>query len=277
VHLEFERLANPADDGLRPLPADQITHSTTEMPSDVLSDDHSSEAIRARLAEDRSHNYLGDAVLGAIDGCVTTLAVVAGAFGGGFSSVVVIILGLANLLADGFSMAVSNFQNIKSQRELTDKARRQEEYQIEHVPEGEREEVRQIYRRKGFEGDVLAEIVNVITSNQKLWVDTMLTEELGLQLEGPRPMRAALMTFGAFIMFGLVPLLPFLFVGSDGNWDLLPSALAAFAAFLGIGMLKGAVLGRSILRSGLETLFIGGAAAVLAYTVATVLRNVVGV
>jgi VIT1/CCC1 family predicted Fe2+/Mn2+ transporter len=90
-------------------------------------------------------------------------------------------------------------------------------------------------------------------------------------------MRAALMTFGAFIMFGLVPLLPFLFVGSDGNWDLLPSALAAFAAFLGIGMLKGAVLRRSILRSGLETLFTGGAAAVLAYTIATVLRNVVGV
>ncbi len=244
---------------------------------DTIKDEHTLEAIRARLDKDLTHSYLGDAVLGAIDGCVTTLAVVAGAVGGGFSNVVVIVLGVANLLADGFSMAVSNYQNIKSQRELVEKARREEEYEIKHIPEGEREEIREIYRRKGFEGEVLESIVNVITSDRKLWVDTMLTEELGLALEGPHPMRAALTTFGAFALFGLVPLLPFLFAGPDVSYSIVPSAIAAAAAFFGIGMLKGFVLGISRIKSGLETLFTGGAAGILAYAIGVVLRNVFGV
>lgn len=243
---------------------------------DTLKDEHTLEAIRARLDKDLTHSYLGDAVLGAIDGCVTTLAVVAGAIGGGFSNVVVIILGMANLLADGFSMAVSNYQNIKSQRELTEKARREEEYEIKQVPEGEREEIREIYRRKGFEGDVLESIVEVITSDRKLWVDTMLTEELGLALESPHPMRAAVTTFGAFALFGLVPLLPFLFAGPDVERAIVPSGIAAAIAFFGIGMLKGGVLGTSKLRSGLETLLTGGAAGALAYAIGAVLRSAFG-
>jgi hypothetical protein len=82
-----------------------------------LEPEHRPEAVRRRLAERRGQSYLGDAVLGGIDGCVTTFAVVAGAVGGGFPGLVVIVLGFANLLADGFSMAVSNYQGTKSQRE----------------------------------------------------------------------------------------------------------------------------------------------------------------
>lgn len=149
--------------------------------------EHHPDAIKTRLNAARNHSYLGDAVLGGIDGCVTTFAVVAGTVGGGFSGVVAIVLGFANLFADGFSMAVSNYQATKSQGERVEQARRLEEQHIAQVPEGEREEVRQIFLQKGFEGQVLDDVVEVITSNQKLWVDTMLTEELGLQIDGPRP------------------------------------------------------------------------------------------
>ena len=82
-------------------------------------------------------------------------------------------------------MAVSNYQATKSQAERVEQARRLEELHITHVPEGEREEIRQIFLQKGFEGQVLDEVVDVITKDKKLWVDTMLTEELGLQIDGP--------------------------------------------------------------------------------------------
>ena len=97
----------------------------------------------------------------------------------------VIVLGFANLLADGLSMAVSNYQGTKSQREQVEQARRKEEHHIEQIPEGEREEVRQIFARKGFEGGVLEKIVEVITQDRQLWIRTMLTEELVQHGESP--------------------------------------------------------------------------------------------
>ena len=246
------------------------------MPSTLLRDTHHPEAIRARLAEQYRQSYLGDAVLGGIDGCVTTFAVVAGAVGAGFSNLVVIVLGFANLIADGFSMAVSNYEGTKSQKEIVELTRREEERHIDEIPEGEREEVRQIFALKGFEGETLERIVSVVTQDRKLWVDTMLTEEHGLQLDGPRPLWAALSTFGAFLIVGILPLLPFLFPGlSMGNAFMLSSAAAAAAFFL-IGTFKGRVVGRSALRGGLETLLMGGGAAILSYLIGDWLHDLFG-
>lgn len=243
-----------------------------------LQADHVPEAIRARLARRKRHGYLGDAILGGIDGCVTTFAVVSSAMGAGFSATVVIILGFANLIADGFSMAVSNYLNTKSQREEVEKARRKENRHIDQIPAGEREEVRQIFARKGFHGEVLEKIVQVITDDRELWVDTMLVEELGLQIEGPHPMRAGLATFGAFGLLGLIPLIPFLFPGIEQAADGFGiSAIVTAFAFAGVGLAKGLVLERSLVRSGAETLLIGGGAAMLAYGIGVILGNVFGI
>jgi vacuolar iron transporter family protein len=241
-----------------------------------LEADHRPEAVRARLEKGGRQSYVGDAVLGGIDGCVTTFAVVAGAVGGGFSGLVVIVLGLANLLADGFSMAVSNYQGTKSERERVEGARRSEESQIEQIPEGEREEVRQIFARKGLEGEVLEQVVRVITNDRKLWVDTMLTEELGLELDGPRPLRAAAATFAAFLAVGVVPLIPFLYPAGSLDARFAASAVLAAVAFFGVGMVKGFTLGRRAIRSGFGTLISGGSAAMLAYLVGSWLRMVFG-
>jgi len=242
-----------------------------------LEAEHVPEAIAQRLAAKKKHSYLGDAVLGAIDGCVTTFAVVSGVVGANLPHGVAIVLGLANLLADGFSMAVSNYQRAKSDKERTEQARRREEKHIDEIPEGEREEIRQIFSRKGFEGSVLDEIVQIITQDRKRWVDTMLTEELGLQLEGPTPLKAGTITFVGFFLAGMIPLLPFLLtMHLTAQEVFFMSTCATGLSFFLIGVLKGWVLDRPLFFSGLETLLIGGCAAALAYIMGVWLRNFAG-
>lgn len=239
--------------------------------------EHHPHAIRDRLLAQHRPRYLGDAVLGGIDGCVTTFAVVAGAVGGGLSTGVVVILGFANLLADGFSMGVSNYLGTKSDLQEVDEIRRNERLHIEQVPHGEREEIRQIFASKGFEGEVLDKIVEVITSNHDLWVETMLREEYGLGAGLRKPIAAGFATFLSFLFVGLIPLLPFLAPGLAAADRFRFSAIITAIAFASIGVVKGIVVKHSIFRSGLETLVIGSIAASLAYLVGYWLRNAYGV
>src|SRR3989338_8112790 len=152
---------------------------------------HQPEAIRQRLDTSDRPQHVSDAVLGAIDGCITTFAVVCGTVGAGLSPSVALILGFANLLADGFSMAISNYEASKAQLEFRDGIRRMEEEHIDRVPAGELEEIRQIFRRKGFTGEMLEAIVATISRDRQLWVETMLTEEHKLQTVTIEPLRSA--------------------------------------------------------------------------------------
>lgn len=241
-----------------------------------LAAEHHPDVIRERLAEPEDHSYLGDAILGGIDGGVTTFAVVSGAMGGGFSQLVIVVLGFANLLADGFSMAVSNYLGTKSERENAEEVRRMEERHIEECPEGEREEVRQIFAAKGFDGETLEEIVATISEDRRTWIDTMMREEHGMRLVTPTPWRAAAATLVAFILVGLVPLVPFLWPGIAMTSAFIASAIATALAFLGVGLVKGKVLHRPPVRSGLETLLMGSGAAIVAYVVGYWLRQTFG-
>src|ERR1035437_8676285 len=177
----------------------------------ALEHKHSPEAIQQRLAEGARLNYLRDFVYGGIDGSVTTFAVVAGTIGASLSIEVVLILGAANLIADGFSMAASNFLGTRSEHEDYARLRSVEARHIDIDPAGEREEVRQIYATKGFAGSELESIVDLITSDRELWIQTMLTEEYGLARNVRSAWNAAVFTFLAFIVCGIVPLIPFIF------------------------------------------------------------------
>lgn len=242
-----------------------------------LQADHTPEAVARRLQAAGHHSYLSDLVLGGIDGTVTTFAIVAGVAGADMPHHVAIILGCANILADGFSMAVSNFLGTQAERHHVEQVRENEARHIDTIPEGEREEIRQIFSAKGFEGDVLDRIVEVITHNRKQWIDTMVTDEYGLQLSGPSPWRAAGATFVAFLAAGFVPLLPFFLPFTlEGRTTFLLSTIATMVTFFLIGAAKGRVLERSLLRSGLETLAVGGAAALLAYGAGAALHTLLG-
>lgn len=230
---------------------------------------HAPATIARRLEDGRSPSYLGDAVLGAIDGTVTTFAVVAGAAGAGLSPGVALIVGLSNVVADGFSMAAGNTLRARADHEILAEARAMEERHVDEIPEGEREEVRQIFAAKGFSGQTLEEVVSIVTSDRRRWVDTMLTEELGLRLELPSPLRTGAITFSAFVVAGFVPLLPLFFVRAlePRGGVFLASVAATALAFFGIGWGKGRVLGRPPVRAGLETFVVGALAAGLAYLV----------
>jgi VIT1/CCC1 family predicted Fe2+/Mn2+ transporter len=239
--------------------------------------EHHPEAIRERLNSPSKPNVIGDAVLGGIDGCVTTFAVVSGAVGAGFSSTVALVLGFANLLADGFSMGISNYEAGKAQQEHIDRIRLIENEHIDKFPAGEREEIRQIFTNKGFTGEVLDEIVDTITSDRRLWVDTMLTEEYGLQKADIHPFASALATFFAFLLVGAVPLLPLLFGALDMNSQFVISACLAGVMFFFIGAAKSMVFEKPVFRSGIKTLLTGGAAASLAFLTGYILRAVFGI
>jgi VIT1/CCC1 family predicted Fe2+/Mn2+ transporter len=185
---------------------------------------------------------------------------------------------MANLVGDGFSMAASNYLGTKTEEELRKKARRTEEHHIAHYPEGEREEIRQIFASKGFEAEQLEQVVDVITSDRNRWVDTMMVEELGLPLKGPSAMRAAMTTLVAFVLVGLIPLVAFIYnyLSTTGlaNPYIASTALTGVAFFL-IGAAKSWFVGESWYRAGTETFVIGGGAAGLAYAAGLLLGSVV--
>lgn len=232
--------------------------------------EHSAEAIRQRLAAGPQHNYLRDWIYGGIDGSVTTFAIVSGVVGAELSSAVILVLGFANVVADGFSMAAGNYMGTRAEQDSIKHLEAVEQRHIEMVPEGEKEEVRQIYREKGFDGEELEHVVKLITADRRRWVQTMLTEEYGLPREVRSPWSAAASTFSAFLLCGLIPLLPFLFDATNAFGF---STLLTGAVFFTIGSVKSKWSTIPWWRSGTETLLVGSAAAGLAYVIGALLRD----
>lgn len=242
-----------------------------------LEQDHDRAAVEERLAAGPAPFYVADAILGGMDGCVTTFAIVSGSIGAGFGGVVAVVLGVANLLADGFSMAVSNYEANRAEQERRQSVRAIEAEHIAKIPDGEREEVRQIFRAKGFNGELLERVVDTITSDRRVWLDTMMTEEHGIGTAEPRPLASAAATMTTFITVGAVPLLPFLMPGLVPDATFAASAALAALMFFTVGMLKSRNLGQPLVRGGIRTLLTGSAAAAIAYAVGALLQSWAGV
>lgn len=219
--------------------------------------------------------YLREFVYGGIDGAVTTFAVVAGGFGANLDPGILIILGFANLLADGFSMSVGAYLSAKSERDNYDKHEKIEYWEVENLPEVEREEIAEIYREKGFKGELLDKIVDHICSNKDLWVSEMMKDELGMIRDSKSPFKIGLATLISFILVGFIPLMVYLwdfFFPTDLNIFLWTSILTG-VAFLIVGWLKGIVNQTSAIRSISETVALGLLAAIVAYYVGDILES----
>jgi VIT1/CCC1 family predicted Fe2+/Mn2+ transporter len=229
--------------------------------------------------------YMGELVYGGIDGSVTTFAVVSAAAGAGLSTAVVLILGLANLIADGFAMSVGAYLSKKTERDSYRKHREVEAWEVDHLPEKERDEIREIYSAKGFEGELLERVVATITADKERWIDVMMKEELEMVEDTRSPFASGFATFASFVVVGTVPLLAFVFYALWNPKNLhnaAPLALFWIAAtmtsvgFAGIGWMKSRVTNVTPWRGMLETLILGSAAATLSFVAGFLLEKWLG-
>ena len=235
--------------------------------------EHTREAIHQRLAAGPGHSYLRDWVYGGIDGTVTTFALVAGVVGAHLSPHIILILGSANLIADGFAMAAGNYLATRSEHEEFHHAEAVERRHIEAVPDGEREEVREILRGLGILGDLLDRVAAVITADRDRWVRMMLREEYGLPAAVRSPWRAAGSTFSAFLLCGLVPLVPFVARLKSAFWV---ASTATSLMFIMIGALKSRWPIRPGWYSFLGTVAIGSGTAAVAFAIGACCHSLTG-
>lgn len=225
----------------------------------------------------KESNYIRDVVFGFGDGVNTSLGIVAGIGGATVGVDIVILAAIIGMFTGAKAMAVQNYLAVKSQIEILQSEIKREEFEIENTPEKEREEIEEIYKEKGFRGEELDMVVNKITSNKKVWLKTMLTEELGLNLEIlGHPIKGALVMFTSFLIGGILPIIPYFIVktGLFGNFTaLLIAILISLTASFIIGAIKGRLAKKSWIKGGLEMSLLGTGIALLGYGIGSEMDN----
>jgi VIT1/CCC1 family predicted Fe2+/Mn2+ transporter len=231
-------------------------------------EDQKAKAFHQKKSESSGGDFIREFIYGGVDGGVTTFAVVAGATGAHFDNAVIIILGLANLVADGFSMSVGSYLSVKAQFERYHTYQQYERWGVENIPETEKEEIRSIYHRKGLKGKLLEKVVDVITSDKEVWVEEMMQGEFKMTPEKNSPLNSGIITYVSFLLIGAIPLLPFLIPGTSVLVGLSPFTLTCLLtglAFIIIGFTKSHLNHTSFSLAIFETLLLGAAAALIAY------------
>jgi VIT1/CCC1 family predicted Fe2+/Mn2+ transporter len=221
--------------------------------------------------------YLKEIVYGGNDGIITTFAVVAGFAGasaniaGQLPVLTVLLFGFANLFADGVSMSLGNFLSSKSEKDVYSTEKNKESFEIIHNTEMEKQESIEILINRGFSRKQAEDLIAIYMTNDAYWVDFMMSQELELpNPEGDNPYLMALATFFSFLIFGFIPLIPYVFF--TGPTLFLMSSCATAAALGLLGSLRWKVGKQGFLRSVGETLFLGGTAAIVAYFVGTMFK-----
>lgn len=194
-------------------------------------------------------------VFGTSDGLVTVLAFVAGVSASLATRRLVLMAGVAEMFAGAVSMGLGAFLGTRAERDWYERERRREELEVKKIPQLEREELRDIYRKKGLEGETLERVVTAFSANEKRWVDIMMAEELGLQPVESAPLSAGIVVGGSYVLAAAVPLAPYLLLG--GGAALLLSMVVTAAALAGVGVAKARLTQRPELRAGLETMATG--------------------
>ena len=242
---------------------------------------HTANAISTAREEHggAGSQYLREMVYGGLDGIITTFAVVSGVAGAQLGTPVILILGLANLLADGFSMATGAYLSSKSEHEYYRKEWEREVWEVDHFPDGERAELQEVYVRRGYTDEEARQLVEIQSRNPERWVKAMMIDELGMMEDETNPLINGLVTFGSFVIAGAVPLAVYLIglafpISPDMAFpiSIASSGLALFA----LGATKVLVTKLNPIRSGLEMLIVGGLAAGVAYVVGALLKGIGG-
>lgn len=223
--------------------------------------------------------YFKEVVYGGVDGIVTTFAIVSGFSGAALSSditaqasfAIVLLFGLANLFADAISMGLGNFLSVRSEKDQYEILRAKEKSLMEQYPENEILETVSILKDKGFDEVDARSLAAMYQKNEEYWLDFMMSHEHERSdPRGDNPVLTGLATFGSFLIFGVIPILPFLLLGESSSALLFQiSAGGTFIALVILGLMKWRIVGTGLWRSLIEIVLIGSVAAVIAFAVGT--------
>lgn len=220
----------------------------------------------------KESSSIRDLVFGFGDGINTSLGIVAGVGGADVSSNIIILAAIVAMFTGAKAMAVQNYLAVRSQRQILQSEIKQEKWEIENLPEKEKEEIEDIYKAKGFSGAELEMIVKKITSDKKVWLDTMLTEELKLNFDIiGSPLKSAFRMFGSFLMGGILPIIPYFF--AHGHIPLFIAIGVSLSASFVIGAIKSKIANLSIMIGGLEMAGLGTGIALIGYGIGSELAN----
>ena len=269
-------------DAFRRSPFSRKKHSLRDVKA--AAQDHEQKRVAQAAQQNGAtgkSEYLGNLVYGGLDGIITTFAVVSGVVGASLSPEIILILGISNLLADGFSMATGAYLSAKSEKEVYTREREHISETIVKEPEKEKESLTEGYLQQGYPPEDAKLLVEIISRDPGRWVNTSLAEKLLLLPQKRKPLLEGLAVLISFVIAGSVPLLvyfadlifPFeLSTNSAFLWAVGLSGLALF----GLGAAKVFVTKANAFRSGIDMLLVGALAALVAFSVGTFLKNLVG-
>lgn len=224
--------------------------------------------------------WLRAAVYGANDGIVTTFAVVAGAVGAGLDNRVIMILGVANMVADGLSMALGDFLGTISENRYRRRQLEMEKYEYEQVPKLEQAEIRQMYADLGYNETDADNLVKILAKNPRHMIELGFRQEMGELPQQGGLWKTGLVTFVAFVIAGTLPLIPYIGSYAFGismapDFRLQVSVGATALALFLVGSLRTLLTNESWLKNGLQVLAIGSIAASAAYILGVLIERVI--
>ncbi len=220
--------------------------------------------------------YLKSMVYGGLDGIITTFAVVAGVAGAELSAGIVLILGFANLLGDGISMAIGDFLSTKAERDYNRAEKERERWEVLNYPEGEKKELIEIYTARGMSHEDATTVTDIIAKTPEAWVNIMMVEELGIVEDSSSPLKNAFVTFASFSLFGVIPLAAYVLsrlFPLDPALNFPLAAALTGATLFALGAVKTRFTEQNWLLSGLEMLGVGGLASGAAYGIGLALGS----
>ena len=233
------------------------------------------EHLRKEHRASPLQTYLKEIVYGGNDGIVTTFAIVAGFAGANMAVasplgfMTVLLFGFANLLADGMSMGLGNFLSLRAEHDVYKSEEAKERHEIRTNPQMEKEETVDILLEKGFSKEQAQTLTEIYATNEKYWISFMMNYELEMpNPENENPLLTGLVTFFSFLVFGAIPLLPYIF-NPQPETAFQTSLTATAVALVLLGLLRWKVTRIRLFRSVSEIVLLGGVAALIAYLVGT--------
>jgi len=210
-------------------------------------------------------DWFSDLILGGQDGLVNVLGIILGVTAANGNHQIVLAASLASGLAEAVSMAAVQFTSQLAAKDHYQKGKLQEYSEVENDPDEEREEIRQIYKKRGFEGKILEEIITQVTSDKDKWVANMMTDELGLEPVEENIVKSSLLVGLSAIVGSLIPVIPFFFL--QGQPAVFSSLVVGGLILFAVGAYKAKTLVGVWWKSGLQMLVIGLGAAFVGFLI----------